>query len=221
MKKMNAIKKLVLFDFDGVLVRSNHCHIKNIRDAFSEMKAPLVANDADIVKHFGKHYTVIIPELLEKKSRGTEIEWKIGEKMRLGFEKESFSDSFELIDGLPDYLEKLVKKGYGLAIASGNSAYVLERWLSKLQIRKCFGLVIGSDGVKNGKPDPEMILMAAKHFKVALKDIIYVGDTRNDVLMAKNAGCMCAVVLTGVLSRKDADLLDVDIIAEDVTKIGL
>ena len=213
------MKKLVLFDFDGVLVRSNHCHIQNIRSAFSDLKVPLSANDADIVKHFGKHYTVIIPELLEKKSHGTEIERKIGEKMREGFEKESFSDCFELIEGLPEYLEKLEKKGYGLAIASGNSVYVLERWLLKLKIRKFFKLVIGSDRVKNGKPDPEMVHVAAKHFKVAVKDIVYVGDTKNDVLMAKNAGCVCAVVLTGVLSRKEALLLDVDIIAEDVTKI--
>lgn len=215
------MKKLVLFDFDGVLVRSNHCHIKNIRNAFSDLKVPLPASDADIVKHFGKHYQVIIPELIEKKSRGTDIERKLGDKMREGFEKESFSDCFELIRGLPDYLDMLETKGYSLAIASGNSAYVLERWLLKLKIRKYFKLVIGSDGVKNGKPDPEMVHVAARHFKIPVEDILYVGDTKNDVMMAKSAGCACAVVLTGVLSRKDAVLLDVDIIAEDVTKIEM
>ncbi|MFH1126579.1 MAG: HAD family hydrolase [archaeon] len=215
------MRKLILFDFDGVLVKSNHCHVRNIRNAFSNADVPLNASDEEITHHFGKHYKVIVPKLLEEDYRTPEIERRIGEKVKEGFEDDRFSDCFEEIEGISEFLLDLKKRNHVLAIASGNSHHVLEKWVSRLGLLKYFSLLIGADDVENGKPFPDMILLASRHFNIPAEKIVYVGDTKNDVLMAKNAGCECAVVLTGVLKRKDAEELGVDMIAEDVTKLDL
>jgi len=214
-------KKLVLFDFDGVLVRSNHCHLKNIRDTFRESGVALDANDAEIMRHFGKSYKVLISDLLDDAYRTPEVEHALGKRLREKFENERFWESFERIEGLSSYLFGLRKNGYELGIASGNGHAVLEMWTTKLGIRDFFGLLIGVDDVKRGKPYPDMVFLASEFFKVAVSDIVFVGDARSDVLMAKSAGALSAVVLSGVLSREEAEGLCVDMIAEDVTKLDL
>ncbi len=217
---LNA-RKLILFDFDGVLVRSNHCHLKNIRDTFADLDVPLDVSDAGIMRHFGKSYKVLISDLLDDEYRTPEIEHALGKRLREKFEDEKFFESFERIEGLSSYLFGLRKNGYELGIASGNGHAVLEMWTAKLGIRDFFGLLIGVDDVKRGKPHPDMVFLASEFFKVDVSDIVYVGDARNDVLMAKSAGAQSAVVLSGVLSREEACGLSVDMIADDVTKLDL
>ncbi|MBU4245864.1 MAG: HAD hydrolase-like protein, partial [Nanoarchaeota archaeon] len=47
----------------------------------------------------------------------------------------------------------------------------------------------------------------------------YVGDAKNDVLMARNARIEPIVVLTGHLSKSEAEVLKVKHIIPDVTEI--
>ena len=55
------------------------------------------------------------------------------------------------------------------------------------------------------KPQPTMLNAIAERFKVALKDVIYVGDTLNDMLAAHTAGCQPYLVLTGKGEQTYAD----------------
>lgn len=47
------------------------------------------------------------------------------------------------------------------------------------------------------KPSPAMLEDIAARFEVPLSEIIYVGDTINDMKAAQNAGCQSFLVLTG------------------------
>jgi len=46
------------------------------------------------------------------------------------------------------------------------------------------------DDVKRRKPAPDMILKACKILKVKPKNTILVGDTKNDMIAGKRAGCI-------------------------------
>ena len=46
------------------------------------------------------------------------------------------------------------------------------------------------DDVKRRKPAPDMILKACKMLKVKPKNTILVGDTINDMIAGKRAGCV-------------------------------
>ena len=55
------------------------------------------------------------------------------------------------------------------------------------------------------KPSPVMLNDIAYRFNVRLKDVIYVGDTLNDMLAAHAAGCQPYLVLTGKGGETYAD----------------
>ena len=47
------------------------------------------------------------------------------------------------------------------------------------------------------KPSPAMLQDIAERFDVPLNEIVYVGDTKNDMMAAQSAGCQPFLVLTG------------------------
>lgn len=47
------------------------------------------------------------------------------------------------------------------------------------------------------KPSPTLLLDIAERFDTPLNEIVYVGDTVNDMMAAQNAGCQPFLVLTG------------------------
>ncbi len=55
------------------------------------------------------------------------------------------------------------------------------------------------------KPSPTMLNDIADRFNVRLKDVVYVGDTLNDMLAAHAAGCQPYLVLTGKGGETYAD----------------
>ncbi|MFZ1891283.1 MAG: D-glycero-beta-D-manno-heptose 1,7-bisphosphate 7-phosphatase [Formosimonas sp.] len=55
------------------------------------------------------------------------------------------------------------------------------------------------------KPSPEMLNDIAERFEVKLSEVVYVGDTFNDMMAAHNAGCHPYLVLTGQGSKAYAD----------------
>lgn len=57
------------------------------------------------------------------------------------------------------------------------------------------------------KPQPGMLLKAARENDIDLETSIMVGDTVKDILAGKSAGCKTVLVLTGKLTREEAAAL--------------
>ena len=72
---------------------------------------------------------------------------------------------------------------------------------------------------KMQKPHPYSINRILEWQGIRPENAIMVGDARGDVVMARAAGVIPVVVLTGHLNREEAEDLDVEYIIPDVTKI--
>ena len=210
--------KLVMFDFDGVLVDSNEAwadiYMKSASDAGLRKK---VTYD-DLKPHYVKPYI----EFFKAAFPGIEDDKHVTEKLYSSFVSLSSSDDFPLsfkpISGVKSTLSEL-KKDFKLAVGSGNSRRILAKFLDKMGFEGYFDLVVAGDDVKNGKPHPDMLNKALDHFMIKPKEAVYVGDAAADILAAKNAGMVSIAVLTGALNRLEAENLNPDCIVEDVTKI--
>lgn len=76
---------------------------------------------------------------------------------------------------------------------------------------------VGCETCSCRKPQPGMLLLAARDYGIDLSCSFMIGDTGKDVETGKNAGCKSILVLTGY-GREEKDKLEVepDYIAEDL-----
>lgn len=207
--------KLIIFDFDGVLIISNRAHIKACREALRRVGIKREISNKEITSLFGMFYRDVLRALMKDEYTP--------EKLNLASEYQSqflYSDNFirnvQKIDGLKEFLTELKGKGIKIAIASGNERLFLDKMLKFLEIGRLFDSIISADNVRKSKPDPEMIYNALKFFRVKPEETLFVGDAKNDIIAAKSAGVKSAVVLTGVLNKEDAEKLKPDFIISDV-----
>jgi phosphoglycolate phosphatase-like HAD superfamily hydrolase len=64
-----------------------------------------------------------------------------------------------------------------------------------------------------------MLIKALDHFGVKPEEAVYVGDAKADIMAAKSAGLVSIAVLTGALTREEAEELETDHIVDDATKV--
>ena len=87
-----------------------------------------------------------------------------------------------------EVFKTIFNSGAKLALVTNRNAHDIQKMLDEFpHISKYITYFVGSDMVKNMKPDPEGINMCMSHFNINKKDTIYVGDSRCDYLAALGA----------------------------------
>ena len=94
-----------------------------------------------------------------------------------------------LFPAVADTLGALHAKGLPLALVTNKPTPFVAPILASLDIAKYFTVVIGGDDVKYKKPHPEPLLLVAEKLGLAPAELLFVGDSRNDIQAAKAAGC--------------------------------
>ncbi len=210
--------KVIIFDFDGVLVDSNELWIEIFNQASDASGLGKRFTYEDIKPHYGKP----LVEVFKGSHRRFRDDENMLEVMYTNFmglaNTEEFAESFKTFDGIKGTLGKLRGK-YKLAVGSGNSRKLLLRFLDKLGLTDYFDMVISGDEVENGKPNPDMLLKIRDRFGVRSGEAVYVGDSKNDIDAAKRAKMRSVAVLSGALSRQQAKRMDPDFIIEDATHL--
>lgn len=92
-----------------------------------------------------------------------------------------------LIPGARDLLENLHSAGIELAIASNKGQQSLERVLHAAELSDLIR-VTRSAGQLPAKPCPQMLEEILAEFDLGVKDALMVGDSVNDIEMAKSIG---------------------------------
>ena len=96
----------------------------------------------------------------------------------LGFSKPSVSIA----------MKNLKENGYKIGIATGSGRALIEHNTQKCGIAEFFDASIGGDEVENGKPFPDIYLLAAEKMNVPIEDCYIFEDSDNGVLGAVRSG---------------------------------
>ncbi|HUH39645.1 MAG TPA: HAD-IA family hydrolase [Castellaniella sp.] len=106
-----------------------------------------------------------------------------------------------LFPGLEIFLRGLHARGMVLGVATGKTRRGLDRALDALSLQEVFRATRCADEAA-GKPDPAMLEQLLIEFDLEPFEVIMVGDTTHDVLMARNAGVDSLAVSYGAHPRQ-------------------
>ncbi|MBF0803461.1 MULTISPECIES: phosphoglycolate phosphatase [unclassified Neisseria] len=87
--------------------------------------------------------------------------------------------------------------GIPLAVVTNKNEVLATELLQQLHLADYFSLILGGDSLPEKKPSPLPLLHAAEVLGTAPADMLMVGDSANDILSAKAAGCLSVGVTFG------------------------
>lgn len=117
--------------------------------------------------------------------------------------------------GVIEGLDAMQAAGYRLGCITNKVARYTEPLLKGIGLAKYFELVLSGDTLPEKKPHPLPLLHAAKFFGIPVEQLLLIGDSLNDAVAARAAGCPVFCVPYGYNHGEPVDGLDLDaVIAE-------
>ena len=108
------------------------------------------------------------------------------------------------LPGAKELIDALLVQKIPIALASSTNSAVLEKILPKIGLERAFDAVVGGDQVQNGKPAPDIFLMAAKKLGVFPEDCVVIEDANAGVQAAKAAGLKVVMLRNDrIMQRKE------------------
>lgn len=93
--------------------------------------------------------------------------------------------------GAKELLDFLKQNNIKMAIASGSSRQTIDHHLGEVGAAHYFDAIVGGKDIENGKPAPDIFLLAAKLIGAHPKDCFVFEDSENGIKAGFNAGMKC------------------------------
>lgn len=107
---------------------------------------------------------------------------------------EDVSHGVEPMPGLHEILKQAKEKGYRIAVASSSPMAQIKSNLEREGILHFFDALTSSKEVANGKPSPDVFLLAAKRIGLDPKECLVFEDGLNGIRAGVAAGCTCIMI---------------------------
>lgn len=224
-----AVKLGFVFDMDGTLINSTEMGDAIGREIYKEF-------NIQTTEKMDKEIEDLIFKIMEgenRKNLEAKVMWEIFKVMGLNFKQrikalkvaarvfKEEKKKIKLFDGVEKLFDILDDNGYSYAITTTSSTKEVDDRLTKFPdfYRKLHGKIISRNSVKNMKPHPESINLAAKIMDVPLNRCIVIGDMHTDIKMGKAVDAITIGVLTGIFTKEKFLELDPDFILDSVADI--
>jgi phosphoglycolate phosphatase len=119
-------------------------------------------------------------------------------------------------DGVIEGLEAMKAAGFKLGCITNKVARYTEPLLKGIGLAKYFEIVLSGDTLPEKKPHPMPLLHAAQFFGVPIEQLLLIGDSLNDTVAARAAGCPVFCVPYGYNHGEPVDGLDLDAVIADL-----
>jgi beta-phosphoglucomutase len=202
--------KAVIFDFDGVIADSEALHYKALNAVFNRYGVD-VPRDIHWQKYLGYSDRENIEAVNVDYSMGMDdakVQILIDEK-KVVFD-ELVADGSIIIDGVAEFIQRLINDGIRRAICSGALRSDIDLMLGGTDFRDAFEAIVTADDVKHGKPDPEGYLLTLNKLNengsspIKADQCIVIEDSHWGLEAAAAAG-MRPIAVTNTYSRGELE----------------
>lgn len=177
--------RLVFFDLDGVLINSQKMCLDSFEKTFKRFGYQ--PNRNFIKNQLGLSSLTIIKNNMPKEDR------KIHDNAKRIFDNYCSANSsmknIDLNKNAEQVLEKLDKRKI---LLTNSDHRIASKIIEHFDIKKHFEKILASDDFVGEKEDEIKRIMQEE--KISPKEIIYIGDMKRDVNVAKNAGCISVII---------------------------
>lgn len=173
----------IVFDVDGVLVDSEPLHAWAWQEVLT--RYGIEAEPGEIDQFIGIPCSVMLKYFQEKEGERLP-DTAIDEKQAL-FDQ-VMGERLAPIQGAPEVVRELHRRGIPLAAASNSPAPRVRRMLTSIGIGACFSAIAGIDEVRAGKPAPDVYLLACERLGLAPGRCLAIDDSPTGIASAAAAG---------------------------------
>lgn len=197
--------KAVLFDFDGVLVDTEHAIYQAWRRLFVSHGHDLPL--ALYTRCIGTDFETWSPKRHLEDLTGKDFDWHGLDAAR---QEEIMRDlSTEgAMPGAADLLAALAEAGIPRAVVSSSSHHWVDGWLEKIGLAPWFATTVCRGDAPRIKPAPDLFLEGARRLGQAPEDCLVIEDSLNGLIAAKAAGMDVWVVPNRVTAGLDFTAAD-------------
>ena len=184
--------KAVLFDMDGLMIDTESLSTEAFINSAKAQGYNMTKEETLKVLGFTK---ASIYQFWIDYFQGTNVD---GKKL--------VDDHYEYIENVlytvgPEkmpYVEELLKylreNNYNIAVASSSDTADIKNNLEKTKLEKYIDEIASGAEVENGKPDPDVFLLAAERLGVDAKDCLILEDSKAGIKAGKASGAMVFMV---------------------------
>ncbi len=125
-----------------------------------------------------------------------------------------------LLPGAAEAVGRLASAGLALGIVTSGDRQRVTADLARTGLDGCFGALVCGGDVTRKKPHPEGLLHALSELGVEPRDAAYVGDSPEDVEMARAAGAYTIGVPGGFPNREALVASGPDLLSESLASVA-
>ena len=118
--------------------------------------------------------------------------------------------------GVLEGLASLRAQGVPLGVVTNKADIFIQPLLEQTRLSSYFDVLVGGDRLPKVKPDPMPLVWACGRLGVSPTETLFIGDSINDALAARAAGCPVFLLPYGYNEDRDVHELDCDAIVESV-----
>jgi len=210
----------VLWDLDGVIADTGIYHCRAWQEVFSQMGIEFT--EEHFVKHFGQRNDTIIRDTVNETISQEALD-AIADRKEVTYRR-LVADNIKALPGAIELLSSLQERGIKSAIASSAPPENVRIILKGLGIEKYFDAIACGREVTEGKPSPQIFLLAAEKLKAEPAGCIVIEDAVAGIAGAKRAGMKCVAVANshprGKLKEADLIVASLETVsADDLAKL--
>jgi HAD superfamily hydrolase (TIGR01549 family) len=200
--------RTILFDWDGTLIDSAHADTRAYLAMFAALGIPWTLRELE--RHYHPDWYRVYEAARIERSR-----WKEADRLwRTAYALEKPL----LLAGARDTLRELRPKFVLGIVTSGDGGRVRQQ-LRGLRVEGYFSVCVCSEDAAQRKPHPAPLRLAMRRLGAAAEETIYVGDSPQDIEMARRARVRAIGVLGPFPTAKNLRAMKPELLLKSVSAL--
>lgn len=181
--------KVIGFDLDGTLINTLPDLTLVVNSMFLEHGFPTVTQQ-QVLSWVGKGADIFFQNAIAYTGKVLDAAKQVS--MRASFDKfyaTYVCEESTLYPHVKETLEALKAEGFTLVVITNKPTHLVEPVLTAFGIYHLFSETLGGQSLPKIKPNPDPMWFICEKFGIQPSELLFVGDSENDVIASTKAGC--------------------------------